>query len=85
MPTIKAKIYQPISSDAGTYEALKHLDLSSGILVEGTLTGKDDTTLLISGDEFIRIGGLEEGFSKKIDYMWGAFEQVEQGAFEVVE
>lgn len=71
MTKVKAHLLQPTSSDAGSYIGMRDVKWES--IVEGELTGKNNNTLLVKGEEFIRVGGDPEMFVPELVYLWGCF------------
>ncbi len=71
MTTIK--LLKPLSTDAGEYGGMKNVNW--GCDIQGTLTGKDNKTIMIKGSEFIRVGGSVDAFTPEVDYMWAVGKQ----------
>lgn len=73
---VKAKLLQPLSTDAGSYIGLRNVNWEEKHIAEGILK---DKALILEGSEFIKIGGDADVFKPKVKYIWGSYEIIEEG------
>ncbi len=62
------------SADAGSYGGMK--GVVYGQEVEATYANSKQNSILVSGEEFVRIGGCEKAFNPNYLYLWGDFKEV---------
>lgn len=74
---MKVKINKPTASDCGEYNGMKNVQWES--VVEAEYMNDKKKAILVSGEEFIRIGGCPEAFKQgKYVHVWGTYEVVEE-------
>ncbi|QXN60101.1 hypothetical protein KUA24_34 [Vibrio phage HNL01] len=75
---MKVKLLPTNSSDAGDYLGTRNVDWDNAI-VEARYATEKENSILVSSDEFIRVGGCPDAFNKGkgYDYLYGNFEVLE--------
>lgn len=74
--TVKVKLLKPQSSDAGTYTGLPEDKIQWGEVVSARYCDKIKG-VYIKGEDFMKLGALEEHFVADREYVWGCYEEVE--------
>lgn len=64
-------LLQPTSTDAGIYSGM--VDVEWEGIVEGEYMDTKKNSILVRGDEFIRLGGCPKSFKGNRLHIWGCF------------